>query len=157
MHELWWGNIVHNNWFRYWPSLQEVLQRFWCSHPDLTSIWWWERWADFPIQVSIWVRLFGRCGNCNLQFFHQALCPSSWVSSWPWQNGHMLFHSRQSSNVCVLQPILYSSSVWFQSISSSAILQGHTEATGRYQWSTESQKSFSTGIRSSFPLFAWLD
>ena len=157
MHELWWGCIGHNDWFWYWPSLQEVLQTVWYRHPDLATIWWWEWWASFSFQVLIWVRLFGRCGGCNLQFFNQALCSSSRVLSWPWQNGYMLFHSRQPPNIWILQPILCSSSVWFQPIASSAILQEHTEATGRYQWSTRSRKSFLAGIRSSFPLFAWLD
>ena len=133
MHEPWWGCIGHNNWFWYWPSLQEVLQRVWCRHPDLATIWWWEWWANLPIQVLIWVTLFGRCGGCNLQFFHQALCSSSQVSSWPWQNGYRLFHSRQPPNVWILQPILCSSLVWFWPIASSAILQEHTEASGRYQ------------------------
>ena len=36
-----------------------------------------EQWADLPIQILIWNRLFGRDGGYNLQFLYLALHPPS--------------------------------------------------------------------------------
>ena len=116
-----------------------------------------KQWVNLSIQIPIWIKLLGWEGSCDLQFLYQALCPFSQISSWPWQNGYRFLHPRQPSNLWVLQPFICGSSVWPWSIASSTVLQEHTEATGRYQWGDGSLQSLSTGIRSFFPLHAWLD